>query len=269
MKIKVDSRVGSKHLVEPLIKLCKLQGNKHTVEQTTLPYGDFAFTAMGPDDSPLPIGIELCKVPDLLQKLKSERFTAHQLPGLLDSYQVVYLVIEGRYKAHADDSLAVYAPSQRRYGWGKTDWQPSGFRYSSVANFLNSLAAFPRVIVVKTWDETETTNWLKCTADWWSKPWEEHSGFSSWAGQDVLGNPLTFRKPSLVEQFVALLPGIGKDKARIVADKFGSIRRVVNARVEDWVGIRPPGKTATGRAKQSITLASAEEIQRALDKKHE
>ncbi len=184
------------------------------------------------------------------------------------SFPVVYLVIEGRYKAHADDSLAIFSGVPKWKGWGKTEWHDSGFKYSAVSNFLNSMAAHPRVLVVKTWDEIETANWISATANWWAKPWHEHSSFAAWSGVTILGNPLSVTKPSLPLQFAAMLPGVGKDKAKLVAQKFKTIRAMVNSTVADWVGIRPDGKTDKGKAKKSITALGAKEILDAMDREH-
>jgi ERCC4-type nuclease len=74
----VDSRAGSRDLVKPLAKVL----GTDNVEETTLDFGDVAFTGRGPNNTPLDIGIEHKQVADIVACCRDGRFAGHQLPGM-------------------------------------------------------------------------------------------------------------------------------------------------------------------------------------------
>lgn len=262
MLVTVDCRVGSKHFIEGSrhlkLTLPKVLLPPHRVKLSELPAGDFEWLGNGPDGL-IPVVGELVKIGDLLGKIETRRLTDEQLPKLLDRAKVVYLIVEGRWRPQPDGELDVYEGGVGFRGWKKQEWRPSGFKYDSVNGILMSLQAFPRVITVRTLDENETCHWVASAAKWWDKPWEEHRSFEAWSGTTIFGQGFSTQKPKLVQQVAALLPGIGQKRARQVARKFGSIRRLVGATLEDWIGI----KSDTGKTK--LTARAAQVIQEALD----
>jgi ERCC4-type nuclease len=89
--LKVDRRIGSKDLLEPL-KAAGLPA-----ELATLPFGDVAFVGRGTGGAELAVGIELKRFGDLISSLRSGRFQGHQLPGLRNAYDHAWLLIEGKW----------------------------------------------------------------------------------------------------------------------------------------------------------------------------
>jgi ERCC4-type nuclease len=85
--ITIDRRTGSGELL-PLFP-------KGVAELGCLEYGDFAWIGKGPEGLPLAIGVERKQIHDLVNSMASGRLQAHQLPGMINTYKISYLVIEG------------------------------------------------------------------------------------------------------------------------------------------------------------------------------
>jgi len=96
MTLLVDSRVGSKDLAKPL-----------SAKLAVLEFADAMFVGGGLGDKPIFIGIEVKTVKDALSCVVSGRFAGHQLPGLVKGYDVVYLIVEGRWRADKEGLLEV------------------------------------------------------------------------------------------------------------------------------------------------------------------
>src|SRR3989304_1846211 len=91
-----------------------------------LEYGDVSFLGNGPNNQPIMIGIERKSIGDLLNSITSGRFAGHQLPGLLNSYGVVYIIVEGLYRPGGSGLLETrqgsgWAPINRGRRWMYTD----------------------------------------------------------------------------------------------------------------------------------------------------
>lgn len=240
--IYVDGRVGSRDLAEPLRK------RGLAVEVTQLEYGDASFIGNGAE-GPIPIGIEIKTIGDLLGCIADKRFAGHQLPGLKDSFACVYLLIEGIWSEGKQGELLV---NGRPVSWGKRGWQ-----YAQVDGFVTSMQERARIHVWRTATRHETVAFVHGRYSWWtSKEYDEHDSHLALHTTQV---PV-LRKPSTAEgwrrlrrmQVAAQLPGIGAGRAEKVADRFASIREMVNAPIENWLAIEGIGKK------------TAEEVQRAV-----
>jgi ERCC4-type nuclease len=106
MTIYLDDRAGSielhPHLPKSRTTLCRLD------------FGDVAFDGKGPEGT-VSIGIEYKKIPDLVDCMQSGRFAAHQLPGMAKTYDVFYLLIEGRFKARYDGILQWWHSDKKKW----------------------------------------------------------------------------------------------------------------------------------------------------------
>lgn len=266
MLITVDSRVGSKHLEKPLSKAL---GNVHRVTKGKLEFADIAWDCDGPEDSTLRIGVELKTISDLLQSLTApSRLVEHQIPGLLGHYNVVYLLIEGIWRPRADGLIEVDTGWTSRSGWHRENWRTWGWRYEHVMGILTTLESKLGIRMWPPRTRIETMAWLQSKIKWWSKGWDEHKSGEAWCGTDLLGSGVIVRRPSRVERFASILDHVGREKALPVARRFSTIRAMVNAELEEWVGIRPKGTTRLGRKRPGITLEMAKGIVRGFDEKH-
>lgn len=287
-RIYVDTRIGSKHLAQPLSVLL---GQSYKVKLKEMDASDVTWIGEGPD-RPVRVKVELKNISDLLQSLESGRLIEEQIPKLTENADgdVVWIVVEGLWRpithwrkvpnpnggkpttqlVQMPDSglLEIYSGMAGRRGWLKATWRKSGWRYDNLMEILIGLRTRFNINIWRTATVDETIWWLKSQISWWNKPWDEHKSGEAWCGQNLFGQLSFLRKPSIVEKVAATLTGIGEKKALPVAQHFGTIRRMIAAEAEDWVGIRSSKPTKTGRKSPPITLSQAILIQNQLDLEH-
>ncbi len=240
MEILVDDRAGSKEMARHIkgSKLCRL------------PFGDISFMGRGPDERPIPVGVEVKSLLDVLKCVCDGRFAAHQLPGMLSSFEVLYLVIHGVYRPdYRTGELVV--PRKIK---GKTIWTPAHigsrcFMYRELDAWIMSIELRAGVHVRRTGSAVETAFVVKDLAGWWDKDWDKHR--SHLALHDPPEGEL-IRKPSLVRRVAAQLPGIGWKRSGAAAEYFGSVISMINAGVGDWFNIDGVGKITADKVVKAV-----------------
>lgn len=270
MKITVDGRTGSNTLVKPLSEL--LAGSNQVVSGQ-LKFGDIAWTSTDREGEPLPVAVEFKKIPDLLDSIFGDnpRFIDHQLPGLVGRYRVVYLLIEGRWRANKDTgALEIKSGKVGRKGWeSKSLWHTSGYLYESVMGALSTIECHPGVLVGHTGDRVETLWWLRSHIKWWSKGLGHHKTCRPRSGTDILGGRYDMRSPSEVERVAAVLPGIGAERAEAAAKRFKTMDALINSTPEQWVGLRSSERlTEAGRKYPGLNEEQAKRVVAAFTKLH-
>lgn len=263
--IRVDSRVGSKHLASPLrkhgrkVKLCKLRsadcwfwGNLATGRQR--------------------VGIELKKFDDLIQSFLSRRFQTKQLPRMLKRYAVVVLIVQGDYREAADGMVEKGVWWNGGYSWLRAR---SPLTYLEVEGFLWSFVMCGRVIVVKTRTDKETVRFINMVYGWCQKPWESHRAHKSiveelrkHGAQPAFYDPWLGQQKGFPQAVAARLPNVNLTKAPKIARAFGSVLAMARARIADWRKIQ---WVSRGGRKQSIGPKTAQAAWRAfrqLDRDH-
>jgi ERCC4-type nuclease len=223
----VDPREGSQNLVEPLSTMGV------PVRKEKLEFGDVAFVGNGPEDSVLTIGIEYKTVPDLLASWHDGRLLGHQLPGMLNSFAVVYLLVEGIISADTDDRIRQYTSR------GRWENVRSETKYSNLAGWLESLRHLYGVHVLTSANLLTSTVQVASTYRWWQKEYSTH------------GTPVTIHTPNLrrdlivptrIMKVAATFPGVGSEKLLDIEARFGSIREMVNADAATWRQVDGVGK---------------------------
>lgn len=230
--ITIDSRIGSRELL-PLFPSGRAQLG-------TLTYGDFSFIGKGPD-GPIMVGIERKTVPDLLQSLNSDRLIGHQLPGLINVYHRVYLMIEGQVRPNRSDHVLQW------HYHGK--WEAIGhvrrpIMYRDFIGRLHTFTEMAGIRVVHTDSQNGTVQHIMALHHWWSKEWSEHHSMQA----IYEPKPVTMTKPTLKRRFANLIPGIGWEKSEAVANHFQSVADMVEARPEEWQQIDGIGKGIAHKA---------------------
>lgn len=235
--MKIDTRAGSKDLIEPL----SMAGV--TVEQCILPSGDVEILGSGPGGKPYYIGVEHKSIEDALQSMRNGR-AAEQLTAMRGNYNVSWLLIEGR----CDER------DGRLYVLRGTRWyeMPGRISQREFDAWLMTVTQKMGVLIWRTEDKAESVRWLKELETWWTaKGYDEHRSHLAIYTPEVEGNP--FEKPTRCQRAaLAILPGVGQTKAKRVSDHFKTVRAMVTATEESWQEIEGIGKKTAKAIVQSM-----------------
>lgn len=216
--------------------------------QVELDYGDACFQGNGPEGE-VTIGIERKRISDLLNSIATGRLSGHQLPGLLESYYRVYLIMEGEWK---EDPIT---GEMLMHKWGKKWERPPGgrtWRTKDVIHYLSSLEIITGVIVKYSRSMWETAQLIQHVCSWWQKKWEWHRSHLQLHKSQPSSAFLRPGKATLLRRIVAELPGIGFDRARNVEEFFGSVESMFFAGVKEWQEIEGIGKVTAQMAWEAL-----------------
>lgn len=225
--IMVDDRAGSAEIAPHLM-------TSHML--CTLDYADFAWIGNGPE-GPANVGVERKTIMDLLQSMTTGRLSGHQLIGLTQYYDFVYLLVEGVWRA--DKESGVLMRINKRGKWTAAAQGSRRFMARDVFNYLNSLAVLCNVVVITTSSRWETAKWLDSMWGWWDKGWEKHKSHLQFVKPTTHAH---LTKPSLVTRIASQFDGIGWDKARAIGEAFPRIWDFMVADMEDLMNIPGIGK---------------------------
>lgn len=227
--ILIDSRTGSKEFFTRIRKPRKL---------VRLSFADFMFVGNGPT-GPVAVGLERKTVGDLRDSFITGRLSGHQLPGLLDSYNVTYLIIEGKMKEdRRTGALMVWGRRNKRGAW--TQDLASQVSYGSIMGFLTTIENYCGIRVRFTENMSQTAQLVMDLNKWWAKGWADHKSLCMFntASEYHVG----MKRPSLLRKIAADLPGIGWKRSEAVEDEFNSIQEMMNADEDHWAFIPGIGK---------------------------
>lgn len=235
--IAIDPRIGSKELL-PYFKPFGVE-----VDLVPLEFGDVAWWGNGPTGLEF-VGVERKVLTDLIQSMRSKRLSGHQLPGLLKTYDHIYLLIEGVWRCGKSGEIEEY--------YGRRGWCPvrvggsRGVLYTEVEHYLATLEHLCGVRVVMTSDEERTVAWCVSRYRWWTeKEWEKHDshvqiyapyreGERNGGGRGSSRGTFRPRTIGLTELWAAQLEGVNK-KAYEVGKRFKSPMEMANASEQEWV----------------------------------
>jgi len=232
--ILVDDRTGA-------VELAELLGAPHVV--CHLDYADFCWSGCGPT-GPVNVGVERKSILDFLQSMTTGRLSGHQLVGLTQQYDWVYIILEGVWRADREHGMLMRMNHKGK--WVAASQGSRRFMARDVWNFISSMGVMCGVTTVATSSKWESAKWLDSIHGWWSKPWTSHKSHLQFH-KPVAHAQLS--KPGLTTRFFSQLEGIGWDKARKLGAAFPTMKDVLEA--EDWAvvdGIGP--KLAKSIAKQ-------------------
>lgn len=217
--IHLDPRAGSGYLL-PLLKARGLP-----VSILRMDFGDAAFRGYGPDGR-VRVGIEIKSVPDLLDSIISRRLTAHQIPGMLRSYDASYLLIHGLWRNSRDGITHLNGDGR----WHITRC-PIG--YTSALGMLESISQ-GGVHVVQAADAVDG---LESLYKWRSTRWGQHQTLKVFAGLKERSRGIV-QSPPPVATAVHATMGIGWVKAHSVSLLFPTIEILAMASEEE-IGCTP------------------------------
>jgi ERCC4-type nuclease len=231
--IVVDRRVGSRELSGPLREL----GVPIKVEE--LEFGDATFVMRGPEQRPVLVGIERKAPGDLIESLASGRLTGHQVPGLVQCYELVWLVVEGIPQALPDGGLK-FGHSRACRNW----------KYSRLLGQLFTLELRVGLRVAMTSNLRGTAAWLAALHSWGTEStWEEHRSHLHRQQIEAPSDP--YNRDSFLEYKMrvakSLAEGVGWERAKAAAAHFESVHQMVVADSSEWRKVEGFGKKLAER----------------------
>lgn len=246
----VDRRVGSKDLLAPL----KQAGLPATLED--LEYADVAFSGRGLKGASVDIGIELKRLNDCIQSLRTGRLAGHQLPGLRAQYEHAWLIIEGQWSANEAGFLTTYQGRQR--GWHTA---PGKMRASELEKQVLTLELCGGLHARYTNSRADTVRFIVNLYRWWTDQALDHH-----TSHLAIHEPPTLVSINQWRQAFARLPGVGIKMSKAVAEHFGnSLRDASRATISEWAAILVVDES-TGKSRR-IGEKVAERIVRFLEGK--
>lgn len=235
--ITVDPRAGSSQF-GPLLRRLGLQ-----VTMMQMPYGDIAFDGMLSDGSPTSYGLELKSVGDVIACVQSGRFAGHQLPGLMNSYDNVWLMIYGQWRARVPDGVLEELRDGRN---GGKYWTPAGggqrlWMHRDLEAWLLTMQIAGGIRVHRVRDVDEAAIWIR-TIYHWSQRTDHKSHQVIYSGKHLWQDRALMGKPPLARRVAAELPHIGVKRSAEVARRFHTVAEMVEAEVGDWMQVEGVGK---------------------------
>jgi ERCC4-type nuclease len=224
-----------------------------------LEFGDALWEGNGPD-GPCMVGVERKRLNDIVNSMTSGRLVGHQLRGMWECYDYIYLLIEDIFQPGKNGEMEI---------WRNGKWMPlwsvrgEACTYRQIQAFLNGLVVASGVALLRTSSTRETAALYAALYHWWQKKFKEHRSIGEIyaPGPDVpirRGKAsLLNREPGLTEKLAAQLPGVDR-KAWDIGRNFKTPREFMEfaafSGVREWAQMR------------GIAKDGAEQIIAALDK---
>jgi hypothetical protein len=238
----IDHRVGA-------VELTKYVKTKHEV--TKLEFADVCLLGNGPDGM-VSVGIERKRLRDLLDSINSGRLSGHQLIGLTNAYNYIYILVEGIFKIGKDG----YIRRPKGRGWVVCQFgNGDPIKYQYVTNYLNTLSIFARTIIHFTPSILASGLWLDGLYSWWTKPWKDHKSHMQFYSERPPARAF-FKTPKLVVRMVKEIEGVGWDRAKAIGRVYPDVMSLAFSSVEDLVKIPGIGKKTAVKILQSIRGAA-------------
>jgi ERCC4-type nuclease len=237
----LDDRAGSKDLYSYLLSTA----GAPEVVLTRLDFGDVMFSGLGQDDVLLTIGIEYKTVGDAVDCIKTGRFAGYQLPGLLKSFEIPYLLVEGRCKlAGEQDKFGADGRNREYRGVYR-----GNITYAALAAWLASMES-SGIRLRQAYNKEESAALIVALWHWWQKPWASHHSLKAIHEAAVPLVPLasgsvafTHEEPTIVAKVAKqLAEGVGWDKANAIAEVFKTPEALLLANEKQLMEVHGIGK---------------------------
>ncbi len=222
-------------------------------------YGDVFFWGISEDasgaDIPLRVTVERKKIGDLAACIINGRYMYQAQKAKEAGADVLVLIAEtGHIRANPDDGMIDLPVWGTNPDTGKRTqiWQQLQpvIAYSRFDQFLTELDWIAGIIVKRSFDVTETANIIRALYDNFQTAPSKHNSLKQMykAGPPVV----QLVTPGLVRRVAAELSGVGWTRSGSVADKFPTVRAMVEASVQDWLSIPGIGKKTAEKAVSSL-----------------
>lgn len=237
----VDDRAGSRDLLSQpaLSSLCEL---------CRLDSADVCFQGNGAS-GPVLVGIELKSLSDLISSSSTGRLQATQLPAMLATYDISYLLYYGNYKSSSRDGTLLI---ERGNQWRSWRQGPRSIPYSYLESFLLTVSALG-VNIKHCSNLSESAEWISILFRWWSKPWQKHKGLRTFdKSRNISLLPGSDSRTLLRAKIASQLPGLGFEKAIAAANSFASVREMIGADSARWAKVDGIGSVVSKAIEQAL-----------------
>lgn len=210
-----------------------------------LHFADVAILGHGPDGIGMSCGIEIKQIAELVGDLHTGRFLGYQAPGLRRTYDVSWLVIEGRFKQGTHDELLV----PRTMGWRQVVIGETKMSYSTTMFVLMTIAQKAGIHVWPTETRGQTLIFCQRLAEWWINGWESHHAL------DTFYTPpsgILQREHSLLRLWLKELRGLGWKRSADAETRFTSARDMANATWERFADVKGISETQAKKIVERI-----------------
>ncbi len=189
------------------------------------------------------VGVEVKRVHDAVHSMVDGRLNT-QVERMLRTYRHNYLVIELPYQEGVDGILEAsigfkWKPADRRKS------NPMTLREFEGRLISIEMATGGRLSIRQTRGRRETALLVYYLHHWWNLSKESHQSFLTEDTSDMKTSPLV--KLSVIRQVAMKLPGIGYERSADVVRHFGSIKRMINSGIEEWMKIPRIGPEIANR----------------------
>lgn len=209
------------------------------VEKGSLEFGDAAFEGKGPQGN-IAIAIERKGLHDLLHCIDDSRLSGYQSPGMRDTYNVKFLMVEGHWKPHDPQGILMEGFNGGS-SFGYCRYRSQAVMYSKVYRYLISVE-LSGIHVTYSRDPWHTAFNICEIFHYFQKPWHLHT---SQQEMQKLNLPTLHGRPSLVRKWAADIEGIGTKLSADAERLFKKPITLANADEMEWLRIPGVGvKTA-------------------------
>lgn len=233
--IQIDDRIGSAEMA-PLLRQLGVE-----VELTRMAFGDVAFMGWAQNGTPVSVGLELKKLDDVIACIESGRFAGHQLPGLIQSYDHIWLLVCGSWYGRRADGVLLTKRINHR---GQEYWVEAGggrrrWMARDLESWLISMEILGGIRVHRVEDWQEGAQWIKTVANWFSR--DDHKSHKVlFQGKHLYPDQALLAKPTLARRIAAELPLVAEKRSADVARTFHSptiaeyLHRIADADPKEW-----------------------------------
>lgn len=212
---------------------------------------DVCFWGKGDNDTVLKIACERKKVGDLASCVLDGRLLHQAQIAKENDIDIFILIAEtGDIRSNPDDGLLemkIWGINPRTMRHAEI-WQPvkPTITYSRFDQYLTEPNYLAGVIVKRSSDVHETVAIVKAFWDNFQTPPSKHNSLHKIYEQPNRDGVLLMR-PGLVRRIAKELSGVGWERSKAVAEKFRSVRELVDASPKDWQEIDGIGKKTAER----------------------
>lgn len=256
----IDSATGSKEYAQDIASVFAAHGQPLSLVRLVRTNsddfagggGDFVFAGNGPDGASVMVGIELKCISDFVQSAVSgDRLGTFQLPNMANVYQELYLILLGSVGIDESQNLTELRELSfpGTHAWkpvrmGQTEaGTPRLMPHSRFIGQLHSLAVGYNLKVFVVPDRKALAHTLYSLWAFWQKPYESHTFTKDRALKSPSRNHAVGGSSNVYWFLSKRIYGMGKDRARAIADAYPTFDKLLAASIKDLQGVQGVGKS--------------------------